>query len=154
MKIGQWHSKKIESDPAYARAVAEVAEKQRLADEIVGRRVALGLTQRELADISGLSQPQISRLETGVGNPTSATVARVRAALDAYGARAAAPTSSNVFISSYVNVAASYPHEPPIVTFGGSTVYLDFDVTSSAVLANDRQPAVLDLVDESLRRAA
>ena len=34
------------------------------------RRMVLGLTIRELADLTGMSKTTISQIESGVGNPT------------------------------------------------------------------------------------
>jgi len=47
------------------------------------RRVELGLTQAELAVRAGMTQPQLSRLESGGATPTVPLLARVAAALDA-----------------------------------------------------------------------
>lgn len=44
-------------------------------------RVARGLTQRQLAEISGVPQADISRIERGAGNPTEATLQRLASAL-------------------------------------------------------------------------
>ena len=43
-------------------------------------RRARGLTQRELADLSGIAQPMIARLERGVGSPRVDTLERLLAA--------------------------------------------------------------------------
>ncbi len=60
-----------------AAAVAE-AEAFRthfqLAREFIERRQALGLTQRQLAEKSGVQQSEISRIEGGNANPTLQTV--------------------------------------------------------------------------------
>jgi XRE family transcriptional regulator, regulator of sulfur utilization len=45
-------------------------------------RVALGLTQRQLAELTGVPQADISRIEHGAGNPTEATLQRLASALD------------------------------------------------------------------------
>jgi len=45
-------------------------------------RVACGLSQRELAERSGVRQADISRIERGAGNPTEATLHRLASALD------------------------------------------------------------------------
>lgn len=45
-------------------------------------RVARGLTQRQLAELTGVRQADISRIERGAGNPTEATLQRLAAALD------------------------------------------------------------------------
>jgi ribosome-binding protein aMBF1 (putative translation factor) len=44
-------------------------------------RVARGLTQRQLAELTGVRQADISRIERGAGNPTEATLQRLAAAL-------------------------------------------------------------------------
>ena len=38
------------------------------------QRLAAGLTQKQLADASGIAQADISRIEHGQGNPTAATL--------------------------------------------------------------------------------
>jgi ribosome-binding protein aMBF1 (putative translation factor) len=45
-------------------------------------RVARGLTQRQLSDLSGVPQADISRIERGGGNPTEATLQRLARALE------------------------------------------------------------------------
>jgi len=52
-----------------------------LGEQLAARRTALGLTQRELAKISGVQQAELSRIERGSGNPTWSTVQRLSAAL-------------------------------------------------------------------------
>ncbi|SNT66029.1 Helix-turn-helix domain-containing protein [Asanoa hainanensis] len=47
------------------------------------RRTELGLTQGELAERAGMTQPQLSRLESGGATPTVPLLARLAAALDA-----------------------------------------------------------------------
>lgn len=45
-------------------------------------RVALGLSQHELSDRSGVRQADISRIERGAANPTEATLQRLASALE------------------------------------------------------------------------
>jgi XRE family transcriptional regulator, regulator of sulfur utilization len=45
-------------------------------------RNALGWSQRELAERSGVRQADISRIERGAGNPTEATLHRLAEALE------------------------------------------------------------------------
>jgi ribosome-binding protein aMBF1 (putative translation factor) len=45
-------------------------------------RVATGMSQRELSEVSGIRQADISRIERGAGNPTEATLQRLALALD------------------------------------------------------------------------
>lgn len=42
--------------------------------KLLDRRLAAGLTQRQLADTSGIHQAEISRIERGQGNPTAQTL--------------------------------------------------------------------------------
>jgi ribosome-binding protein aMBF1 (putative translation factor) len=66
-------------DAAYAEARAALLLGQMVHD----RRVALGLTQAELAARAGMTQPQLSRLESGGATPTVPLLARLAAGLDA-----------------------------------------------------------------------
>src|SRR5215470_7066896 len=58
------------------------AEDIRLGLQFHDARVERGLTQRQLADLSGISQADISRFERGGGNPTQETLQRLAGALD------------------------------------------------------------------------
>jgi DNA-binding phage protein len=65
-------------------AVAELAafdERYRLAHQLMVRRRELGLTQAKLAQMTGVGQADISRMEGGRANPTVATLAAVAHAL-------------------------------------------------------------------------
>jgi DNA-binding XRE family transcriptional regulator len=46
----------------------------RLANQLIDARRKRGLTQRKLAQLSGIDQSEISRIETGSSNPTHATI--------------------------------------------------------------------------------
>lgn len=46
-------------------------------------RAQRGYTQQQLSDLSGVTQPDISRIERGLRSPTTATMMRLAAALDA-----------------------------------------------------------------------
>ena len=66
-------------------------EERRLLDEnrrkfgigakLLDRRLAAGLTQRDLATASGVDQAEISRIERGHGNPTAQTLQALGAPL-------------------------------------------------------------------------
>jgi XRE family transcriptional regulator, regulator of sulfur utilization len=45
-------------------------------------RVSRGLTQAQLAELTGVPQADISRIEHGAGNPTEATLQRLAQALN------------------------------------------------------------------------
>jgi ribosome-binding protein aMBF1 (putative translation factor) len=42
--------------------------------KLLDRRLAAGMTQRQLADASGVDQAEISRIERGQANPTAQTL--------------------------------------------------------------------------------
>lgn len=64
-----------------ARAVFDQA--YAIARQVIELRERHGLTQLELAKLSGVPQSQISRIERGVTAPSTATVARIAVALGA-----------------------------------------------------------------------
>jgi hypothetical protein len=69
---------------AGGKAQAEVFDRgARIAGDVVALRLAHGWTQSELADLSGVDQGDISRVERGLSNATQATLGRLAAALNA-----------------------------------------------------------------------
>jgi ribosome-binding protein aMBF1 (putative translation factor) len=70
-------------DPS-AAAAREVFEKAYdIAMQIVALREKAGITQVELAERTGISQADISRIERGATSPTAKTLQRIAEALDA-----------------------------------------------------------------------
>ena len=65
----------------YEQRKAEVGRAVRLGLEVKARREAAGLSQRQLADIVGIRQPNIARLEAGDVLPTIGTLDRIADAL-------------------------------------------------------------------------
>ncbi|MER6831688.1 helix-turn-helix domain-containing protein [Streptosporangium sp. NPDC000563] len=61
----------------------EAREALLLGQQVYNRRTELGLSQAELAERAGMTQPQVARLETGGGTPTLALLRRLARALDA-----------------------------------------------------------------------
>jgi transcriptional regulator with XRE-family HTH domain len=53
-----------------------------IAERVVERRKAWGMSQRELAELCGTTQSAIARVERGVRPPRIDTLARIAAALD------------------------------------------------------------------------
>ena len=60
---------------------AELDARAALGAQVKAARTAHGLSQPTLAELSGLQQAEISRIETGVANPTTDTLVRLAAAL-------------------------------------------------------------------------
>lgn len=70
-------------DPS-AAAAGEVFEKAYdIAMQIVALREQAGLTQVELAERTGISQADVSRIERGATSPTAKTLQRIAEALNA-----------------------------------------------------------------------
>jgi transcriptional regulator with XRE-family HTH domain len=55
---------------------------ERIAEQLAEHRRSRNLSQQELADLCGTSQPGIARLERGLGAPRVDTLRRIAAALD------------------------------------------------------------------------
>lgn len=67
----------------HAAAYEEARASLLLGQMVHDRRTELGLTQAELAKQAGMTQPQLSRLESGGATPTVPLLARLAAALNA-----------------------------------------------------------------------
>jgi DNA-binding XRE family transcriptional regulator len=67
------HTGSDEHAIAYEQARAAL----RLGQMVYDRRTELGLTQAELAERAGMTQPQLSRLESGGATPTVPLLARL-----------------------------------------------------------------------------
>jgi DNA-binding XRE family transcriptional regulator len=62
MSLKDWE-KKVLSNPDAAGRVAEIEDELRLAAGLTALREKAGLTQRELADRIGISQPRVAAIE-------------------------------------------------------------------------------------------
>jgi transcriptional regulator with XRE-family HTH domain len=67
----------------HAAAYEEARASLMLGQMVHDRRVELGLTQAELVERADMTQPQLSRLESGGATPTVPLLARLAAALNA-----------------------------------------------------------------------
>ena len=67
----------------HAAAYEEARTALLLGQMVHDRRIELGMTQAELAERAGMTQPQLSRLESGGATPTVPLLARLAAALNA-----------------------------------------------------------------------
>jgi len=75
-------SQRRDSDE-YSQGRAEAQRAYLLGKAVRDRRLALGLSQIELASRAGMTQPALSRLEAGGVIPTIPLLDRISAALDA-----------------------------------------------------------------------
>src|SRR5258708_40279020 len=69
--------------PAYREGYAEAQRAYLIGRAVRERRLALGLSQVELAARAGMTQPALSRLEAGGVIPTIPLLDRISIALDA-----------------------------------------------------------------------
>src|SRR5690625_4859610 len=69
-------------DAAASGFVNEVKEQADLGAAIRTAREVRGCSQVALAEMTGLQQAEISRIERGTGNPTTSTLLRLARALD------------------------------------------------------------------------
>ncbi len=67
--------------PEVAEAYAELAPYESLARQLIAFRIENGLTQKGLAQLAGMHQSAIARLESGEHEPTLKTLQRVTHAM-------------------------------------------------------------------------
>ena len=80
----QWNLGRRHRDNAEVRAGYEEAKRAiAIGKAVRDRRLALGLSQTELAKRAGMTQPALSRLEAGAAVPTIPVLDRLAHALDA-----------------------------------------------------------------------
>lgn len=72
----------VEDNPEYDRLYEEAEIAHDLGQMVYDRRIALGLSQTELAERCGMKQPEISRIEGGGTIPTIPLLRRLARALD------------------------------------------------------------------------
>ena len=70
-------------DPEFAEAYKALEPEFQVAREVIRLRLEKGLSQKELAEMAGTGQPNISRLERCTINPSLGFLRKVAAALDA-----------------------------------------------------------------------
>ena len=85
MRTRDWEELKREvlKRPGVAKAYEELRPEYELTRTLISQRIERGLSQKELAERMNTTQSVISRLESGSGNPSLATLKRLAAALDA-----------------------------------------------------------------------
>lgn len=78
----QFVQEQIAASPTFADELAKAREQTRFALALAEMREARGLTQRDLAAMTGIKQPMLARIERGQV-PTLPILRRLAAALDA-----------------------------------------------------------------------
>ena len=79
----QYVKEQSKRDPRFAKELAQANAQVRLAVMIAKLREERGWSQRKLAEITGIKQPQIARIEMGRQTPTLETLWKLADALGA-----------------------------------------------------------------------
>ena len=73
------HVKKI--DPAGSRNLTEIEEQAKIISAVIEQRNALGLSQRDLAEVCGIPQSSVARIESFQTTPNLSTLLKILRAL-------------------------------------------------------------------------
>lgn len=71
----------LKSNPVFAKEWKSSEPEYQIARELAQARIDQNLTQKQLAERSGLGQSNISRIETGGASPTVSTLAQLASGL-------------------------------------------------------------------------
>lgn len=69
------------TDPAFCAEWDALEPERQIMKAIIDGREEKALTQKQLAEVTGITQADISRLENGTGNPSIRTLKRLAAGL-------------------------------------------------------------------------
>jgi ribosome-binding protein aMBF1 (putative translation factor) len=73
----QYINEQIKKEPKIAEALARAEQEVGIAVELAKLRERRGLSQTELAKLTGMKQPQIARLESGAHSPAFPTLQKL-----------------------------------------------------------------------------
>ena len=68
-------------DPEFAAEYEQLRPEYEAIQAIIAARLACNMTQKELAEKTGIRQSNISRIESGTSSPTIDTLSRIAAGL-------------------------------------------------------------------------
>ncbi len=68
-------------DPSFKKEYDELEPEFAIINAIVDARKEMGLTQKQLSELTGITQADISKLENGNANPSIKTLQRLAAAM-------------------------------------------------------------------------
>lgn len=68
-------------DPEFAAEYEALRPEYEAIRAIIGARLSCNMTQKELAEKTGIRQSNISRIESGASSPTLETLARIAAGM-------------------------------------------------------------------------
>ena len=81
MKLQDYKKEKMK-DPAFAKAYDEIQPEMNVIRAMIEARTSQNLTQKQLAEKTGIAQTEISRLENGTRNPSIKLLQRLAEGMD------------------------------------------------------------------------
>ncbi len=81
MTLKEYKTEKLKN-PEIAKAYDEMQPEMNVIRAIIDARISQNITQKELADRTGIAQTEISRLENGTRNPSIKLLQRLAEGLD------------------------------------------------------------------------
>ncbi len=81
MNLKEYKEKKMR-DPAFAKAYEEIQPEMSVIRAMIDARTSQNLTQKQLAEKTGIAQAEISRLENGTRNPSIKLLQRLADGMD------------------------------------------------------------------------
>lgn len=68
-------------DPAFKKEYDDLETEFQIIRAIIDARTEMGITQKQLSDLTGIAQADISKLENGNANPSLKTLQRLASAI-------------------------------------------------------------------------
>lgn len=81
MKLDKYIEDKTK-DPKYAKAYEDIQPEMKVIRAIIDARTSLNMTQKQLAEKTGIAQAEISKLENGSRNPSIKLLQRLADGMD------------------------------------------------------------------------
>ena len=81
MTLKEYKTEKMKN-PEFAKAYNEMEPEMNVIRAIIDARISQNITQKELAERTGIAQTEISRLENGTRNPSIKLLQRLAEGLD------------------------------------------------------------------------
>ena len=81
MTLKDYKEKKMK-DPEFAKAYDDIQPEMNVIRAIIDARISQNLTQKELAERTGIAQTEISKLENGTRNPSIKLLQRLADGMD------------------------------------------------------------------------
>lgn len=82
MKTLKQYKKEQMKNPEFVQAYEEIQPEMNIIRAMVDARLSRNMTQKELAEVTGIAQGEISKLENGTRNPSIKLLQRLAEGLD------------------------------------------------------------------------